>query len=149
MAILRYRLERVMRPQQFLRAEGIAIFGGAVGAYLWLDGSFWLFVLLALAPDLSMLGYLAGPRVGSIFYNAVHSYVGPVALIAIAGWQGLTLGVLVGLVWAAHIGADRAVGYGLKYPSGFKDTHLGSLGGSGGQDPTPADATESSAEPTR
>lgn len=118
-----------MPARRFLRAEGLAVFIAAVAGFLWLDGSLWLFLLLILAPDLSMIGYLAGPRWGARSYNVVHTYVGPLALIGGAIWVGLPLGILVGLVWAAHIGADRALGYGLKEPSGFKDTHLGPLGG--------------------
>ena len=113
-----------MQPITMLRAEGIAIFGAATAAYFTLDGPVWLFLLLALAPDLSMLGYLAGSRFGSRIYNAFHTYTAPIALGAI----GLALGVVplawVALVWAAHIGADRVAGYGLKYPTGFKYTHL-------------------------
>lgn len=101
----------------------------AAAAYYLLGGPLWLFLVLALAPDLSMVGYLAGPRVGSALYNAAHTYVAPLALGAV----GLTLSVpwvtWVAPVWAAHIGMDRAVGYGLKYPTSFRDTHLSRLAG--------------------
>jgi hypothetical protein len=131
-----------MEPRTFLRLEGLAVFALAVAAYFWLGGPLWLFLLLALAPDLSMLGYLAGPVVGSRTYNLVHTYVGPVGLAAVGVLQGVELAILVGLVWTAHIGADRALTYGLKYPSGFKDTHLGRLPGRGSETapaPEPAD----------
>jgi hypothetical protein len=113
-----------MEPRHFLRAEGLAVFAVALGAYLALGGPLWLLVVLALAPDLSMLGYLAGPRVGSLTYNVVHTYVLPLALGAAGLWAGNRLYLLVALVWIGHIGADRAVSYGLKFESGFKDTHL-------------------------
>jgi hypothetical protein len=120
-----------MNPRLLLRAEGLATFGVATAAYFWLGGPFWLFLLLALAPDLSMVGYLASPGVGSRVYNAAHTYVGPL-LLGVAGvWWATPLAVSVALVWVAHIGVDRAVGYGLKYPSGFQDTHLRRAGGSG------------------
>lgn len=96
----------------------------AVGAYLWLGGPLWLLAILALAPDLSMVGYLAGPRAGSTSYNLAHTYVLPLALGATGLYAGTDLAVLVALVWAGHIGADRLVGYGLKYRTGFKHTHL-------------------------
>lgn len=80
--------------------------------------------MLALAPDLSMLGYLAGPRPGSRVYNAAHTYVGPIALGAVGVVAAAPLATSVALVWAGHIGADRAIGYGLKYPTAFGDTHL-------------------------
>jgi hypothetical protein len=132
-------------PRTLLRAEGLAAFLAATGAYLALGGSPWLFLLLALAPDLSMLGYLAGPRIGSRVYNAAHTTLAPAVLaavgIAAGGLAGLSVGVsfvgpvvpavdsaslaiLLAFVWLAHIGIDRAVGYGLKYPAGFDETHL-------------------------
>lgn len=100
------------------------MFALAVGGYLAVDGPPWLFVLLALAPDLSMAGYLAGPRVGSYAYNAVHTYALPLLLGAAGVWTGTHVAVLVALVWIGHIGADRLLGYGLKFESGFRDTHL-------------------------
>jgi len=100
------------------------VFALAVWSYFALDGPLWLFAVLALAPDLSMLGYLAGPRVGSQTYNVVHTYALPAVLGAAGFLTGVAVAVLVALVWAGHIGADRLVGYGLKYESGFKDTHL-------------------------
>jgi Domain of unknown function (DUF4260) len=91
----------------------------------WANGrSWWLFALLLLAPDASMVGYLAGPRFGAALYNVFHSYPLP-ALLGIFGLlAGAPLTVAVALVWFAHIGMDRLVGYGLKYPTDFKDTHL-------------------------
>jgi hypothetical protein len=111
-------------PTRLLRVEGLAALALAVGAYLALDGPLWLFVVLALAPDLSMLAYLAGPRIGSLGYNLFHTYTAPLALGGVGLWTDARLAILVAAVWAAHIGADRLVGYGLKYGSGFRDTHL-------------------------
>lgn len=93
-----------MGPRTFLRIEGLAV--------------------IALAPDLSMLGYLAGPRLGSLSYNLVHAYALPLALGAFGFWFDGRLALLVALVCAAHIGADRLFGYGLKFETGFKNTHL-------------------------
>ena len=110
----------------WLRLEGlIALF---LATYLYAhEGGSWLpFAVLFFAPDVSFAGYLAGPRVGAALYNVAHSYVGPLILggALVSAGAGLTLA----LVWGAHIGFDRAVGYGLKYPSGFGDTHLGPIG---------------------
>lgn len=113
-----------MDPKTVLRFEGIALFGATTTAYFTLGAPVWLFVVLALAPDLSMLGYLVGARVGSRLYNAFHTYVAPISLGAVGFVMGQTPLVWVALVWAAHIGMDRAFGYGLKYPTGFKHTHL-------------------------
>lgn len=90
-------------------------------------GHSWaLFALLFLAPDLSFAGYLAGPRAGAAAYNLLHSYVGPAgaAVLALSNGRPAT----VALIWAAHVGFDRLLGYGLKYPTAFGDTHLGRIG---------------------
>ena len=112
------------RPAAMLRVEGATLLAGSVLLYWASGGSWWLFALLLLAPDLSMLGYLAGPRVGAVAYNAFHSYPLPAALGIFGVLAGSPLAVSVALVWFAHIGMDRLMGYGLKYPTGFEDTHL-------------------------
>lgn len=112
-----------------LRVEGLTVLVLSVGAYAQWSGQSWgLFAALFLLPDLSMLGYLRGPRVGAGVYNLVHTYVGP-ALLGSAGlfWLG-SLWLGVALIWAAHIGADRLIGYGLKLPANFQSTHLGVIG---------------------
>ena len=113
-------------PRVWLRIEGLAILALAVWLYARGGHSWVLFAVLFFAPDASFAGYLGGPRVGAAAYNALHGYVGP-ALLAAAS---LAMGAApaVALVWAAHVGFDRALGYGLKYPSGFGDTHLGRIG---------------------
>jgi hypothetical protein len=80
--------------------------------------------VLALAPDLSMLGYLAGPRLGSVSYNIVHTYTFLLLLGAVGFWAGSQIVLFVSLVWTGHIGADRLFGYGLKFETGFRNTHL-------------------------
>jgi hypothetical protein len=107
-----------------LRLEGLAIGLAAVAAYE-VSGAGWLsFALLILAPDLAMAGYAFGPRIGAIAYNAAHTYLGPVGL-GVAGWfWGWPPAVPLAAIWIAHIGLDRAVGYGLKHRLGFKITHL-------------------------
>lgn len=113
-----------MRPRPLLRVEGLTLFVAAVGAYLALGEPLWLFALAILAPDLGLVGYLAGPRAGAWTYNAAHVYPLPAALLAGGLLAEVPLAVALALVWFAHIGVDRAVGYGLKYESGFGDTHL-------------------------
>ena len=80
-------------------------------------------------PDVSFLGYLGGPRVGALTYNAAHSTIGPIALLSAGALTDSELVVSLALIWAAHIGLDRAIGYGLKYGAGFGFTHLGRIGG--------------------
>ena len=115
-------------PRTLLRLEAAAALAGAVLAYSSLGGRWSLFALLFLVPDLSMLGYLAGARVGAACYDAAHTYLGP-ALLAVAGATSGVHGLLsVACIWAAHVGFDRLLGYGLKYGTGFGDTHLGRVG---------------------
>ena len=111
-------------PRLLLHAEGAAVAAASIALYFHLGNPWWLLVALILVPDLSMLGYLAGPGVGSTTYDAAHTYVLPVALATIGVIADGEIAVQVGLIWLAHIGIDRALGYGLKYPSGFEDTHL-------------------------
>jgi hypothetical protein len=113
-----------MEPRTFLRVEGLAALGLALSAYAALGGPLWLLLVLALAPDLSMLGYLAGSRVGSLVYNVAHTYTLPLALAGAGVWFGVDIAVLLAAIWTGHIGADRLFGYGLKFQSGFEDTHL-------------------------
>ena len=111
-------------PNLILRAEGLAVLVASVWAYGEVGAGWTLFAALILAPDLSMLGYLAGPRVGAAVYNAAHTYVLPLMLLALGQVGAVPLLTAVGLIWAAHIGVDRLMGYGLKYARGFKATHL-------------------------
>ena len=80
---------------------------------------------MLLVPDLAMLAYAAGPRLGAACYNAAHSLIGPAALAALGVWAAQPTPLSLALIWAAHIGIDRMLGYGLKYASGFRATHLG------------------------
>lgn len=109
-----------------LRAEGLVVLALAITLYAESALSWWWFAGLLLVPDVSMLGYLAGPRVGAVAYNAAHSYIGPI-MLALAS-RGAGEGFAVSLVWAAHCGMDRAAGFGLKYATAFGDTHLGRIG---------------------
>lgn len=111
-------------PGLLLRAEGLVVLAGALALYAW-GGYGWLaFVLLLFAPDLAMAGYLLNPRVGSIAYNLGHTYSLPLVLALVSLVAGFEQGQQLALIWLAHIGLDRALGYGLKYATGFKDTHL-------------------------
>ncbi len=112
-----------------LRAEQTVIF--VTGLALWLaNGGLALLLIPALlAPDLSMVGYLGGPRLGSITYNAAHNLVLAGALLAFGWWVHVGRLLLAGTILTAHVGMDRALGYGLKLPSDFRDTHLGRIGG--------------------
>jgi hypothetical protein len=111
-------------PRWLLRVEGAGLFVGAIVLYFHADYPWWFLLVLALAPDLSMLGYLAGPRVGAAAYDSVHTTLPPIALGVVGVLVESDVAIQLALIWLAHIGADRALGYGLKYPTHFKDTHL-------------------------
>jgi hypothetical protein len=111
-----------------LRLEGLTLFVGMTLLYVVWDGSWWVYAILFLAPDLSFLGYLASPKAGAILYNAAHSYLAPMALITTGFALSSPLVLSVAMIWLAHIGLDRALGFGLKYFAGFAFTHLGRIG---------------------
>ncbi len=108
-----------------LRAEGFAWLAVAAVAYAHVGYSWWLFAVLFLAPDISFAGYLLGPKWGAAGYNLLHTTLAPLTLGAIALALQAPLGEALALIWLAHIGFDRALGYGLKYATGFTHTHLG------------------------
>lgn len=115
-------LERL--PRLLLRLEGLALLVAAL--VLYFDAGFgWLVLLvLFLAPDLSFAAYALGPRIGAVGYDSLHTELLPVALGTVGVVAGLDAATQVALIWLAHIGADRLLGYGLKYPTAFRDTHL-------------------------
>jgi len=120
-------------PNRLLRLEGLAVLVVVLVAYDAFGFSWWLFAALVLLPDLSMIAYARGPQVGARVYNLAHTSVLPLGL-ALVGFLSSRDGALaVGLAWLAHIALDRAVGYGLKLPTAFHDTHLGRIGRSGAE----------------
>jgi len=126
------------RPPRGVRVlqqvENAALAALAVYLYSTLDLSWWLFAALILAPDLSALGYAKSAELGARTYNAAHIWLWP-ALLGAVGFilfrndpsaSPVVLGIA--LIWAVHIGVDRALGYGLKFPGSFDRTHLGPIG---------------------
>ena len=111
-----------------LRLEAAAALLVAVVFYQVSGLSWWLFAIMFLVPDLSMLGYLAGAEKGALVYNAVHSYFGPLVLGAASFASGGSIGWAIAIVWFAHIACDRMLGFGLKDTTGFQSTHLGRIG---------------------
>jgi hypothetical protein len=115
-----------IRP--WLRAEGLATFAAGLAGFLFLGLPWWAFLLLLIVPDVSMVGYLRGPRVGAILYNVAHDLATGVAIVGVGLAMGSVPVAAGGAILVAHSGMDRMVGYGLKLPSSFKDTHLGRIG---------------------
>lgn len=122
-------MREASRPvDRLLTLEWWAVFLAAILGFFFAGGPWWLFLLLILAPDISMLGYLAGPRVGAAAYNLFHVLIWPLALLGVGVAADILPAVQIGCVWMAHIAFDRALGYGLKLPGGFQETHLGRIG---------------------
>jgi Domain of unknown function (DUF4260) len=112
-------------PRRWLRLEGAVLLGGSLIAYRATAEPWWLVPLALLVPDLFMVGYLGGTRLGAQLYNIGHSTVLPAAMVGLGWWQSKPFVLALGLIWLAHIGIDRLLGYGLKYDDHFQHTHLG------------------------
>lgn len=111
-------------PNLLLRLESLALLSGTVAVYARVAPDWLLFALLLFAPDIAMIGYLRDVKTGSMIYNVGHTLALSLALVAIGVAAFSTLVVQLGLIWTAHIALDRVLGYGLKYPTTFKDTHM-------------------------
>ena len=123
-------MSSVVNPVRvWLRLEALVVFVAGVLVWIALNGGWVKFSLGFLLPDLALLAYLVGPRAGAGVYNVAHSYVIPAALAIVGAMLDQSPLLLVGALWTAHVGFDRMLGLGLKYPTGFADTHLGQLNG--------------------
>jgi hypothetical protein len=111
-----------------LRLEGLTLLAGMTALYAFWGGPWWLYAVLFFAPDLSFASYLVGPKIGAWVYNAMHSTIVPMGMLTVGFGFAPPLVLSLALIWLAHIGFDRALGYGLKYASGFGFTHLGRIG---------------------
>jgi hypothetical protein len=114
----------ISRPVLLLRMEAAVVLTTSLLCYRELHGGWLLFATLFLVPDLSLAGYLPSVKVGAPVYNVIHTLIGPLALIGYSIIAAHSKLLLYGLIWIAHIGMDRALGFGLKYPTRFNDTHL-------------------------
>jgi hypothetical protein len=112
----------------WLRVEGVAAFGAGLELFGWLGGPWLLVIPFLLVPDISMVGYLRGPRLGALTYNAVHQWATGLAVLGLGLATDVIPLSIAGAILVAHVGMDRALGYGLKLPTAFNDTHLGRIG---------------------
>jgi hypothetical protein len=111
-------------PSTLLHVEEAALLLLTLFAYHHLHTSWLLFVILFLAPDLLMLGYLINPFIGAATYNLAHTLTLPFVLLLTGYIEYWSLTTAIAIIWIAHIALDRLLGYGLKYPTFFKDTHF-------------------------
>ena len=111
-------------PAMMLRLEGLAVLLLALFAYSRFEFSWLVFFLLLLWPDIAIVAYAINKELGTAVYNLLHTYTLPIIFIAVSILFSWTFGIQFALIWFAHIGMDRLFGYGLKYKSEFKDTHI-------------------------
>lgn len=115
-------------PRLFLHLEGAVLLLLSCGLYHWGGAPWWIFFVFFFAPDVAFLAYFLGPRAGALVYDLLHTTLAPAALIILAiVYDDPPLATVGAAIWGAHIGYDRMLGYGLKYPTSYKDTHLGRL----------------------
>ncbi|MFD0768451.1 DUF4260 domain-containing protein [Bacillus sp. CGMCC 1.60114] len=113
--------------KKIIHLEGVIVLIAAIYIYALNEFSWLIFLLLLLVPDVSMLAYLINNHIGAQVYNLFHTYIVSVLLILIGVFLKSDAPLMIGLIWTAHIGMDRLLGYGLKYKTGFKDTHIQKL----------------------
>ncbi|PFN04367.1 MULTISPECIES: DUF4260 domain-containing protein [Bacillus cereus group] len=113
--------------KKIIHMEGLIVLIATIYIYALCDFSWLLFFVLLFAPDISMFAYLINNRIGAQIYNLFHTYIVSILLIMIGVFFKLDTILMIGLIWTAHIGMDRMFGYGLKYKTGFKDTHIQKL----------------------
>jgi hypothetical protein len=118
----------LLDPIALQRLEGGLLLALSLLLFWKYSGAWLLYAVLILAPDLFMLGYMGGPRTGAAVYNLGHTWLLPGLLGIVALLAGVTVAGSIALIWFGHIGVDRLLGYGLKLPTGFQDTHLGRIG---------------------
>ena len=116
---------KISMPNILLRLEGLVVLAVALTLYATWGYNWSTFAWLILVPDISFVPYLIDKRLGSITYNLFHTYTFPLTLALISLLMDMPLGLQIALIWFAHIGVDRLIGYGLKYPDSFHHTHLG------------------------
>ncbi len=110
-----------------LRIEGLVLFAASIALFAAQGQAWWLYPALLLVPDIFMIGYLRNTKLGSIVYNLGHSYPAAAIVTALGFIFGSEVTIALGAIWFGHIGWDRMLGYGLKYGTSFKHTHLGDL----------------------
>lgn len=113
-----------LTPNLILRLESFALLAGTVAVYSRVAPDWLLFALLLFVPDVTMIGYLRDVRLGSLIYNLGHTLSLPILMVSIALALSSVLLAQISLIWIAHIAIDRIMGYGLKYATTFKDTHM-------------------------
>ncbi|MBP7961093.1 MAG: DUF4260 domain-containing protein [Caldilineaceae bacterium] len=111
-----------------IKLESLALFVLGIFLFSTLDYAWWWFPVLLLTPDLSMIGYVAGSKIGAALYNVVHHKGVGIGIYILGALMSSQLAMLIGVILFAHSAFDRIFGYGLKYTDAFQHTHLGWIG---------------------
>src|SRR5690606_14206311 len=123
-----YLLQKSLFMKSLVKLESVALFLLSVYLFTLLNFAWWWFPVCLLLPDLSMIGYLFGTKNGAIVYNFFHHQLLAILLYLIGIYLENEIIQFIGIILFAHSTVDRIFGYGLKYFSGFQDTHLGKIG---------------------
>lgn len=107
-----------------LHVEGLVVFALCLYFYGYYEFSWLLFIVLLFVPDIAMVGYFINYKIGAIIYNLIHTYSLSLIIVFIGFILSMPIMLAIGIIWTAHIGMDRMFGFGLKYPTSFKDTHF-------------------------
>ncbi|HFJ9426826.1 DUF4260 domain-containing protein [Bacillus cereus] len=110
--------------KRIVHFEGMVVFLATIYMYSIYEFNWIIFFVFLLAPDLSMLAYGINNHVGAKIYNVCHTYIISILIVLIGVYFKIDTVIMIGLIWTAHIGMDRMFGYGWKYETDFKDTHI-------------------------
>ena len=114
--------------KNILKLEELAMFGLSIWALYFFNAEWWYYLLLLLGPDISMIGYTGGNKIGAFMYNLFH-HKGAAIVLFISGFLLPDMNFqIAGIILFGHSSMDRMLGYGLKLKEGFKHTHLGLIG---------------------
>jgi len=120
--------------KRLLKLEEFGLFVLSIVLFSQLPFAWWIYLLLLLAPDLGMIGYALGPRVGGVTYNTTHHEGLAAVLYAVGILSFIPVLALIGVIMLGHSSIDRVLGFGLKYGDSFQHTHLGWIGSRRGVD---------------
>lgn len=104
------------------------VFGGMVIVGVLLFGLWWVWFLVLVVFEISVVVYLVGLWIGVFVYNLMYFYVVLFLLMIFGVGFGVMLLIVVGGLWLVYIGILCVMGFGLKYLSGYCDIYLGCIG---------------------
>ena len=95
---------------------------------LWNSHAPWFwYLLLLIGPDIGIVGYWLGNKIGAAMYNLFHHKAIAILFFMVGIYLNIEWVQLIGIVLFGNSSMDRAFGYGLKYNKGFRFTHLGAI----------------------